>query len=317
MARPRVHGDPRESNEAEAAGASPNVAMMPSRRHLTRARDAIRGVFFLGHPLPTFLTAVAATAFFFMGRGKVTAGVDAGLLFLSVYLVLYSIGAMNDYVDEPLDRFAFRSEKPLVAGDLSRDAALLIWVSTALLGFAASYRFNLAAVAIAVILWLLGLSYNFWAKRTRLSWLPFAGFYPSLPLWGFVAAGKFTPALLLTYPVCAPLAVALNVANTLPDLDRDLAGGVKGFTHRLGPSRALFLLWLCLAGTMVLMTAAGLLIGSHLSRLIPGLVAGASLLGAMMADWALQRSPAALRHTFYLSAASALLLGCAWVVSLP
>ena len=91
-----------------------------------------------------------------------------------------------------------------------------------------------AAAAIAIVLWLLGFSYNFWAKRTRLSWLPFAGFYPSLPLWGFVAAEKFTPTLLLTYPVCALLAVGLNVANTLPDLERDLAGGVKGFTHRLG-----------------------------------------------------------------------------------
>ena len=291
--------------------------MTPSRRLLAGARPAIRGLLVLGHPLPTFLTAVAATAFFFMARGEVAASAGAGLLFVSVYLVLYSIGAMNDYVDEPLDRLACRREKPLVAGDLSRDAALAIWIATALFGFAASYAFNLATAAIAIVLWLLGASYNFWAKRTRLSWLPFAGFYPSLPLWGFVAAGKFTPALLLTYPVCAPLAVALNIANTLPDLESDLAGGVKGFTHRLGQSRALFLLWLCLAATMILMAAAGVLIGGHLSRLIPGLVAGAFLLGAMMADWAFLRSPATLRRTFYLSAAGALLLGCAWIVSLP
>jgi hypothetical protein len=68
---------------------------------------------------------------------------------------------------------------------------------------------------------------------------------------------------------------------------------------------------------MILMAAAGVLIGGHLSRLIPGLVAGAFLLGAMMADWAFLRSPATLRRTFYLSAAGALLLGCAWIVSLP
>ena len=229
-----------------------------------------------------------------------------------------SIGAMNDYVDEPLDRLACRREKPLVAGDLSRNAALAIWIATALLGFAASYAFNLATAAIAVVLWLLGVSYNFWPNERALSWLPFAGFYPSLPLWGFVAAGKFTPALLLTYPVCVPLAVALNIANTLPISKATLPGGVKGFTHRLGQSRALFLLWLCLAATMILMAAAGLLIGGHLNRLIPGLVAGAfCLLGAMMADWAFLRSPATLRRTFYLSAAGALVLGCAWIVSLP
>jgi 4-hydroxybenzoate polyprenyltransferase len=92
--------------------------MTPSRRLLAGARPAIRGLLVLGHPLPTFLTAVAATAFFFMARGEVAASAGAGLLFVSVYLVLYSIGAMNDYVDEPLDRLACRREKPLGAGDL-------------------------------------------------------------------------------------------------------------------------------------------------------------------------------------------------------
>ena len=113
------------------------------RQLLAGARPAIRGLLFLGHPLPTFLTAVAGTAFFLMARGEAAVGAGAGLLFVSVYLVLYSIGAMNDYVDEPLDRLACRREKPLVAGDLSRDAALTIWIATALFGFAASYAFNL------------------------------------------------------------------------------------------------------------------------------------------------------------------------------
>jgi len=277
----------------------------------------LRGLFFLGHPLPTFLTAAAGTAFFFMARGEMRASLDAGVLFISIYLVLYSIGAMNDYVDQPLDSLSSRHEKPLVAGDLSQNVVVLLWLSTAIVGVAACYWFNLAAASIALLLWLAGASYNFWAKATRFSWLPFLVFYPSLPLWGFVAAGKFKPSLLLTYPVCALLAVGLNVANTLPDLEHDRAGGVEGFTHRLGSVRAVILLWLSLAGTMVLMVWAGLLIGSHLSRLVAGLIAGLALLGAMIADWAFLRSPATLRRTFYLSAASALVLGCAWVVSLP
>ena len=287
-----------------------------SQRFLFSGRVA-RGLFFLGHPLPTFLTAVAATTFFFIARGAVAMSLDAGALFFSVYLVLYSIGAMNDYIDEPLDRLACRHEKPLVAGDISRTAALLIWLATALIGFAASYRFNSATVGIAVLLWLLGLSYNFWAKPTVLSWLPFVVFYPSLPLWGFIAAGRFTPSLLLTYPVCALLAVGLNVANTLPDLERDLEGGVKGFTHKLGQVRALILLWLCFSATSVLMTSTGLLIGSDLRRLAPGLIVGVFLVCGMIADWAFVQSQGTLRRTFYLSAAGAVVLGCAWVLSLP
>ncbi len=277
----------------------------------------LRGLLVVGHPLPTFLTAVAGTAFFLIGRNDVRITLDAAFVFISVYLILYSIGAMNDYVDEPLDRRGDRQEKPLIAGDLSRTAALLLWLTTAALGVAAAYHFNLRVVGIATLLWLLGLSYNFWAKPTSLSWLPFMAFYPSLPILGFVAAGRFTPALLLAYPVGGLLSVGLNVANTIPDIDRDIEGGVKGFTHKLGKTRALVVLWLSLAATMILMASSMWLVGGHPDRLAPGLGIGVLLLGAMIADWAVLRSRGSLKRTFYLSAGCAVVIGCAWVASLP
>jgi 4-hydroxybenzoate polyprenyltransferase len=291
------------------------IGSQQSRLH--RVYRFARGLLVVGHPLPTFLTAVAATAFFLIGRNDVGITPDAAWVFISVYLILYSIGAMNDYVDEPLDRSSARQEKPLVAGDLSRTAALVLWLATAALGVAAAYHFDWRVAGIAALLWLLGLSYNFWAKSTRLSWLPFMAFYPSLPVFGFVAAGRFTPALLLAYPVGALLSLGLNVANTLPDIDRDVEGGVRGFTHELGKTRALIVLWLSLAATMVLMAASTWLAGGRPARLVPGLGIGVLLLGAMIADWALLRSPASLKRTFYLSAGCAVVIGCAWVAGLP
>lgn len=282
-----------------------------------RLRRLLRGLLVVGHPLPTFLTAVAGTAFFLIARNDAGITRDAVFVFISVYLILYSIGAMNDYVDEPLDRRGDREEKPLVAGDLSRTSALLLWLATAGLGVAAAYHFNLLVAGIATLMWLLGVSYNFWAKPTSLSWLPFVAFYPSLPVLGFVAAGRFTPGLLLVYPVGGLLSVGLNVANTIPDIDRDIEGGVNGFTHRLGTTRALVLLWLSLAATMVLMASSLWLVGGHAGRLAPGLGIGVLLLGTMIADWALLRSPGSLKRTFYLSAGCAVVIGCAWVASLP
>lgn len=276
-----------------------------------------RALLIVGHPLPTFLTAVAGTAFFLIGRNDARITLDAAFVFISVYLILYSIGAMNDYVDEPLDRRSNRQEKPLVAGDVSRTAALVLWLMTAALGVAAAYHFDLRVVGIAALLWLLGLSYNYWAKSTSLSWLPFMAFYPSLPVLGFVAAGRFTPALLLAYPVGALLSLGLNLANTLPDIDRDVEGGVSGFTHKLGTTRALIVLWLSLAATMVLMASSTWLVGGRPGRLAPGLGIGMLLLGAMIADWMVLRSPGSLKRTFYLSAGCAVVIGCAWVASLP
>ena len=288
--------------------------------HQSRMRRVYRfscGVLVLGHAVPTLATAIAGTAFFLIGRNDARVGLDAAFVFVSVYLILYSIGAMNDYFDEPLDRHGDRQEKPLVAGDLSRTTALLLWLTTGVLGVAAGYYFSWEVVGIATFLWLLGLSYNLWAKPTSLSWLPFMAFYPSLPVLGFVAAGRFTPALLLAYPVGALLSLGLNVANTLPDIDSDVEGGVSGFTHKLGKTRALIVLWLSLAATMILMASSTWLVGGRPGLLAPGLGIGVLLLGVMIADWAVLRSPASLKRTFYLSAACAVVIACAWVASLP
>ena len=57
----------------------------------------------------------------------------------------------------------------------------------------------------------------------------------------------------MAYPVISLLAVGLNISNTLPDLEGDAIAGVRGFTHMLGLTRALLLLWLLLAGSMALM----------------------------------------------------------------
>jgi 4-hydroxybenzoate polyprenyltransferase len=284
---------------------------------MRRVYRFLRGLLVLGHAVPTLATAVAATVFFLIGRGDARISLDAAYVFVSVYLILYSIGAMNDYFDEPLDRRGDRQEKPLVAGDLSRTTALLLWLITGALGVAAGYHFSWQVVGIAAFLWLLGLSYNLWAKPTSLSWLPFMAFYPSLPVLGFVAAGRITPALLLAYPVGALLSLGLNVANTLPDIDRDVEGGVSGFTHKLGKTRALIVLWLSLAATMVLMASSTWLVGGQSGRLAPGLGIGVLLLVAMIADWTVLRSPGSLKRTFYLSAACAVVIGCAWVASLP
>jgi geranylgeranylglycerol-phosphate geranylgeranyltransferase len=271
----------------------------------------------LGHPLPTLLTAVAATAFFLIARGEIRISLDAAVVFVGVYLILYSIGAMNDYVDESLDHRSKRNEKPLVAGDLTRSVALMLWMATGVLGVAAGYHFGLEVLGIAIILWILGFSYNFWAKSSGLSWLPFMAFYPSLPVLGFVAAGRFTSSLLLIYPVGALLSLGLNVANTLPDIEADVEGGVNGFTHRLGTRKALMVLWASLAATMILMASSLWLVGGHTGRLAPGLGIGALLLCVMIADWAMLRSHNSLKRTFYLSAGCAVVIACSWVASLP
>ena len=85
----------------------------------------LRGLYRLGHPLPTFATAGAVVLFVATARNGRAPLVDIFVAFLAFYLLLYSIGAMNDYCDEAVDRASDRSEKPLAAGDVSREVALV------------------------------------------------------------------------------------------------------------------------------------------------------------------------------------------------
>jgi len=274
----------------------------------------VRGLYRLGHPLPTFATAAAVVLFVATARNGRAPLVDLFVAFLVFYLLLYSIGAMNDYCDEAVDRASGRPEKPLAAGDVPRGAALVAWIGAAALSVVAALYFNIAAMIVP--LWLAGLAYNFWAKATVISWLPFVFFYPSLPIWAFIAEGTFTPALLLAYPLLALLAVALNIANTLPDVERDRLVGVDGLTHRLGVRRGLMLLWILLGGTIILMALTLLLGRNDPGVLGAGLAAGTVLLSVMIADGLLIAGPSSLRRSYYLSILCAINLGYAWIASM-
>ena len=280
------------------------------------ARRLLRGLYRLGHPLPTFATAAATTLFVATAAGARAPAADLLVTFLVFYLLLYSIGAMNDYCDEAVDRRSGRDDKPLAAGDVPRNLALVAWIVAAAGAMAAASYFGAAPAAMILPLWLAGAAYNFWAKATVVSWLPFVFFYPSLPVWAFLAEGRLRPTLLLIYPIGALLAVALNIANTLPDVERDRRAGVAGLTQRLGVPRGLRLLWLLLGATLVLMTATLLAGFNDAGVLGVGLVAGAGVLGVMIADGLLVGGASSLQRSYYLSIVYAIGLAYAWIASL-
>jgi geranylgeranylglycerol-phosphate geranylgeranyltransferase len=277
----------------------------------------LRGLLFVGHPFATSMNAGLGTVSFLIAERRAGVNFDDVTLFASIWFVFYSIGSMNDYCDKTLDELALRQEKPLVAGDLSPIMAQYLWVVTALAGFVAAYHFNLSTVCIAVLVWWLGVAYNVWAKRSMLSWLPFVLALPSLPVWGFVAAGRVTPELFLSYPLGALLAIGLHIANTLPDLDRDTKGGVMGFTHKLGRVRAVALLWFSFATSIILVALVSATMSNSIHILRPAVVVAAILLIIMIADWLVHRSPKALQRGYYLSAIFAAVLAFSWVISLP
>ena len=144
------------------------------------------------------------------------------------------VGWTNELVDHRRDGEAGRSKKPLVNGSVTRKQ-LQIGVGVALT----------AAIVLSFVgplgvrggwLHLLGLGsatvYNFWAKATWLSPVPYAISFGALP-WAIYSAAHKSPVPWL-YMDFAVISVAFHFLNVIKDLSWDLVQGIKGAPQRLG-----------------------------------------------------------------------------------
>lgn len=182
------------------------------------------------HGGPTLaVTAVAALL-------AVTADLTAAQTVLVVTAVLtgqLSIGWSNDLLDVRRDRAVHRTDKPLVTGELPvpvvRTACALAVVATVPLSLACGLRAGLVQLLCVAAGW----AYNLGLKSTAWSWAPYAVAFGALPVFvGLAGGGGFPPLWVPT--AGALLGVGAHVVNALPDLEDDLATGVRGLPHRIG-----------------------------------------------------------------------------------
>ncbi len=274
----------------------------------------LRGLLFVIHPFPALINALAGALFYLMVV-DVIRGVSIVAMFFSVLLIHASIGSMNDFCDIDLDAKT-KPDKPIVRGDIRPRGALLVSILTAGAGALLSLSFNWPTLCVALTVLAAGMAYNFWTKGTAYSWVPYGVFIPALPVWAFVAADEFTPMVLLSFPLGALMSLALNVANTIPDLQGDTQYGLQGIAHLLGLKRSLLVVWSCLGATIIFLALTPSILGNNSIYLLPGILLGTALLVTMILDRLLSRSAASLRRGWYLSAVIAAILGCAWVASL-
>jgi 4-hydroxybenzoate polyprenyltransferase len=187
----------------------------------------------------------------------------------------YAAGALNDAVDAPADAAAGRG-KPIQAGAISRRAVALLAVAAGLASLGFGLALGPATFALAVVGLACAWSYDLWLKGTAASVLPFAVALPVVPLFGYGAAGRFPPVLWWAWPIGALLAVAANLADSLPDVERDRATGVRGRAARLGVRRAAVLVAAGYAAALAVALASGLAAGDR-PVIVAGVAAAAGL----------------------------------------
>jgi geranylgeranylglycerol-phosphate geranylgeranyltransferase len=274
------------------------------------------GAFHLFQPFATVLLQALPATLFMRMASPTTDIRRLSTLFLAVVAVYGAVGALNDYCDYPLDKTA-KPKKPLVRGLVTPRFALWQALLLAVAGLSLSVALNWLTAFFSALILALGVWYDVRAKRSLLSWVPYAVGIPTLPLWGFAAAGRFERVLLLAYPLGALLSVALNVGNTLPDREGDAAFGLRALTHRLKQGHAVLLAWGLYAAAILGFAVSAPLVRNNWKILGPGLAAGVLLLIFMIGDYAIFRSHQSLKRNWWVGGLLAIVVGAAWVASLP
>ena len=201
------------------------------------------------HPEPTVaVTAVATALALASGRGGESAWVAAA--FLTGQL---SVGWSNDWIDRDRDVRSGRTDKPVARGEVPVATVRRAALTAAALCVPLSLAMGLVAGVVHLVAVAAAWSYNARLKATALSWAPYAlafGLVPSIVVlglpgrpwapWWATAAG-------------ALLGVGAHLANALPDLEDDLAEGVRGLPHRLGARASSALAAVLLLGATALL----------------------------------------------------------------
>ncbi|MGY1600843.1 UbiA family prenyltransferase [Geodermatophilus sp. SYSU D00815] len=193
--------------------------------------DRVRGLVLATHAGPAVAVTVVATL---LGVAAGVGGARAVLLCAAVLAGQASIGWSNDWLDADRDRAVARPDKPVVQGAVSPSTLRLAALLAAALAVVLSLALGVVPGLLLLLLVASGWAYNAGLKRTAASAVPYLVGFGALPA-GVVAAGPGTPAAPWWLVAAgAALGGAAHVANVAPDLEDDLATGVRGLPHRIG-----------------------------------------------------------------------------------
>jgi 4-hydroxybenzoate polyprenyltransferase len=191
---------------------------------------------FLTHPGPSLLvTAVVVAAAALLSRHLPSARTAIGLTLVMLPAQL-GIGALNDWADADADGIS-KPFKPIARGAVARTTALAV----ALAGFAVSLgaaawlgRDVLAVAALGVAA---GVAYDLALKRTPAAVLAWWAGFAAVPLLAMVITGRLRGAAE-GVPLAGFLALALQLANGLPDIAGDRLSGARTMASTLGVDRS-------------------------------------------------------------------------------
>ena len=163
-----------------------------------------------------------------------------------------TVGWTNELVDQDRDTAAGRIKKPLVAGTVST-AQLKFGVALALvLAVLLSYLgpLGIKGGSIHMLGLLSAAIYNFGAKATWLSPVPYAISFGAMPWALYESEGKHPPLWL--YVDFALVSIAFHFLNVIKDLEWDRAHLVLGLPQRIGKTGSAVVAGVCVSASLII-----------------------------------------------------------------
>jgi 4-hydroxybenzoate polyprenyltransferase len=274
-----------------------------------------QGFFLLSHPGPVAFHIVAVAAFaIFAAWGHLVWGIIALVVAAHAAMQL-SIAMINDYCDRHLDAQS-KPSKPLVRGLVTPGAALGAGIFTALLMVILLLFVNPLALGISLAYLALGQMYNLGVKSTPWSGLVFSLAIALIPLYALAGVNRIAPASFWVVPVGFLVGVALNLANSLPDVEGDQAGGARTLAVILGVRWSFIVcpLLIALAVALMIMLIALGVVPAELWLTVALVVIAFVALGMMALFFGPQKPKERRQRYFYLVASTCLVLGIGWFI---
>jgi len=271
------------------------------------------------HPIPNLMFVVVVGVFSWLAASAADRSVAPWMLvclLLGVFLAQAVIGATNDYCDRELDA-ATQPSKPIPRGVVTASQVLVLALACGAATVALIAPLGLVPLGLTALIVALGLAYDLGLKGSPASGILFALHFPLFPLLAWSVFGEWESFLPWVVPVGAGLGVAMNVSNTLPDLEGDTAHGLHGLPHALGLRRSLALAWgmpLVVLAFMWIIDFTGL-VPSDTAGMVVATVAALVSVGLAVVLYRRSPRPATLRVTFLIQAVGVVVMTCGWVAA--
>ncbi len=278
-------------------------------------REVATGLFLLIHPVPVALHVLAITFFAFLAAWpRVQWPLILSLIGAHAAMQI-AIAVLNDYCDRKTDTQS-NKQKPIPLGLITPQEALFFGILCIGLMLLLLLPLNRLALLISLLYLALGLSYNLGLKATPLSGIVFALAIPLIPVYGFVGMGHIVPVLGWFIPVAALLGIAINLANSLPDIEEDRNSGVRTLAVVLDINASSIVCTSCilLSAALVGFISFTQIIPTHNQIIIPVLFVVCPGIVAAYVYFRNEQKKKLYQRYFYLVVCASLLLAIGWII---